>query len=247
MSFDTCLRHLTEGDLPRVWSLIVTIFGDLAQGDGDALSSQTIGAITGAMGIKPEASRVALHRLKGDGWLASRRVGRGSEYTLTPMGRRESEAAAPRIYEAGQDQSDWHVIVAAPGESAALAELAQKRSHVSIAPGVAIGPAVPGMLNAPGAADLPPWVQDAICPPDQQTASAALLRRFRAVKDDLPADLDPSQSIALRVLIVHGWRRLILRQPALPARLFPAGWKAQDCYREMTELLARLPRPGALG
>jgi len=62
--FNRCIEILAAGDRNRVWSLVVTIFGDLAQGTGDTLSMQTLARITEPLGVKPEALRVALHRLK---------------------------------------------------------------------------------------------------------------------------------------------------------------------------------------
>ena len=56
------------GDL-RVWSVIITIFGDSVQPRGGTVAATTLARITGRMAIRPEALRVALHRLARDGWL----------------------------------------------------------------------------------------------------------------------------------------------------------------------------------
>ena len=72
-AFEAVVSDL-RGDIPpRVWSLLVTVFGDLAQ-DGSALPGTVLGEIMSRVGIKPEAMRVALHRLRKDGWIESERA-----------------------------------------------------------------------------------------------------------------------------------------------------------------------------
>ena len=55
----------------RVWSLMVSLFGDLAQAEGAGIDGPVLSRIMTAMQIRPEATRVALHRLRNDGWIAS--------------------------------------------------------------------------------------------------------------------------------------------------------------------------------
>ena len=57
----------------KTWSLIATLFGDL---DGDELSGKALWSLLAPLGIKPEATRVALHRLKKDGWIVAKKAGR---------------------------------------------------------------------------------------------------------------------------------------------------------------------------
>jgi len=46
----------------RVWSIIVTISGDLAQEPNERISGSLVSRLTNLLDIKPEAARVALHR-----------------------------------------------------------------------------------------------------------------------------------------------------------------------------------------
>ena len=96
-SFQNLIEQVTFGTTPRVWSLLVTVFGELAQ-DADAqISGSLLRSLSEHIGIKPEAMRVALHRLRKDGWIDSERTGRTSNYFLTLWGRAQSIAASPRI------------------------------------------------------------------------------------------------------------------------------------------------------
>ncbi|TNF22119.1 MAG: PaaX family transcriptional regulator, partial [Rhodobacteraceae bacterium] len=82
--FQTVVRHLTRDQAPRVWSLLISVFGDLAQDPGARISGLLLRHMTERIGIKPEAMRVAIHRLRKDGWIDSQRHGRTSVYFLTP-------------------------------------------------------------------------------------------------------------------------------------------------------------------
>ena len=76
------VAHISGGDPPRVWSFIVTIFGDLAREDDRYISSRTLNRLTAEIRVKPEATRVALHRLRKEDWLESAKFGR--ENPLSP-------------------------------------------------------------------------------------------------------------------------------------------------------------------
>lgn len=49
--------------------------------------------------------------------------------------------------------------------------------------------------------------------------------------------------VVLRSLIVHNWRRLVLRHPALPAAFVDQDWPGHQCHVLVADLLARFPRP----
>jgi phenylacetic acid degradation operon negative regulatory protein len=70
------------------------------------------------------------------------------------------------------------------------------------------------------------------------------LRRFGPLADDLSAphaDVDPEHAFLARTLLVHAYRRVVLREPELPAELWPADWigeraytAAASCYRALS-------------
>jgi phenylacetic acid degradation operon negative regulatory protein len=43
-------------------------------------------------------------------------------------------------------------------------------------------------------------------------------------------DVDPETAFLTRTLLLHGWRRIVLREPALPAELWPDGWVGDAAY-----------------
>lgn len=246
--FDTCLAHLTGAEPPRVWSLIVTIFGDLAPDPSDRLSAALLGQITAPLGIKPESLRVALHRLRKDGWIGAERQGRGSLYHLTDRGRRETRDASPRIYGPRAPSPEiWHVLIAPAGGklpppasgAISLGPCAQLRpGPIQDAPSELL--ALQGDLP-----QIPDWLKTQICPPELSAASQQLLTRLTALDDTLKASapLTPPQIATLRVLVVHSWRRIILRRGDLPGTLCPDSWQGPACRSLTQSLLSRLPRP----
>ena len=106
--FERLFAALSEQSGIKTWSLIVTIFGDLAPNKGECLDSQVLGKICETFGIKPEALRVALHRLRKDDWLVAQKRGRHSAYFLSERGRQSTEEAYERIYRSPREAaSKW--------------------------------------------------------------------------------------------------------------------------------------------
>lgn len=233
----------TGGTPPRVWSLLVTVFGDMAQGAGDSLTGAQLRALIAPVGISAPATRTALHRLKKDGWIDSTRSGRATCYALTPRGRTESAAASPRIYGTGGRAGRAWVLVAP-------ARTDWPAGAVPVAPGVALSPRAPTdpaifATEVTPASPLPGWMRDRAVPPDLCAQSRALLARVNALRAGLAqvAPPDALQACVLRVLIVHDWRRIALRAPLLPDFVLPDGWAGSDLRAQVGDLLHSVPRP----
>lgn len=251
--FEAAIEKLADPQNQRVWSVIVSLFGDLARQPDDRLSGAALGRIIGPVGIRPEAIRVAVHRLRKDGWLESRRSGRESQHFLSAFGREQCNVVAPRIYaRAPAARPDWHIVLAEePAGVPLLDDLLLTESYVSIGRNVAIG-AGPAPVDADDLlvfsttpVSVPGWFRDKVCPPDLNRACQALLTDLTAASGLLTADRAPSplQTATLRTLIVHRWRRVALRYPELPAAFFPPDWPGEACRDLVFRLLDRLPRP----
>lgn len=253
--FQDTVAALSENGALKVWSILVTIFGDLAQGEDEAITGPVLSAITERLGIKPEAQRVALHRLRKDGWIESRKDGRVSRYQLTQSGRAQSQAASPRIYQrAPVATAGWHALIAPPG-AAAERHITQDdlgaKGYVQIQPSVFLRAGPPRdapcafLVVSPTGSTVPDWVLEAVAP-------AALVNAYTAFADTLDAiapHIDEAQGwsslerVAARVLILHGWRRLILRHTALTECLFPDGWAGSRCRQLVFAALDTLGDP----
>lgn len=234
--------QFTQSRTPRVWSLLVTVFGELAQGQGAQISSSVLGHLCTLMGVKPEAMRVALHRLRKDGWIQSEKLGRSRSYALTQWGLSQSADASPKIYnlEAVPDHA-W-LVMCDPAQSARdtgiVGTWLSANALITATP-----PASSDCLATPitQGQSIPEWMIDRICPPEFVQLTAQFHDRLTQLQAGLSQldNLDVFEISAIRILIVDGWRRIILKTPHLPAYIFPDTWKGTNCRATVTSLLAQ--------
>jgi len=238
-AYTQALRSLSDLGPLRVWSLLVTVFGDLAH--DRPLDGPTLSAIMTEMGIKPEASRVALHRLRSDGWVMSEKRGRTSLHRLTQQGQSDSDAARDRIYGRPNEMGRAvRVVLTATTTDLDPAEFAQVTSRVFVC---SARTALPGDAVDLSPRDLPTWLGDQIETESMRDAYKSLHAVLIDIAQELEDDLAPLQIAALRALIVHAWRRLTLKHPDLPRAAHSRNWRGHDCRALVTELLSRFPRP----
>ena len=182
-----------------------------------------------AIGIKPEATRVALHRLRSDGWITSQKQGRTSQHSLTEIGPETMGRGA-------------YVILTQDARSdLAPAQFAQVGPRLFVCGDDTPLPEA-AMQLAP--MDLPAWLGNQIETEPMRDAYKSL----HAVLMDIDAELahittTPLQTAVLRVMIVHAWRRLTLKHPDLPRAAHSPDWRGHDCRVLVATLLTRFARP----
>lgn len=247
-AFDSTIAPLRALGGQRVWSLMVSLFGDLVQGPDDVIDGPVLSTILDRLQIKPAAQRVALHRLRNDGWIRSAKSGRISQHRLTENGRAESAAASARIYAAPPDAREgWQLVLVESPDRIPPNDLAAA-GFTQIAPRMFVGKssAVPpdGGLSLTGGS-VPVWLQTQAEPAALRAGYAGLHETLTEIARSIPdrSRLTALESAALRCLIVHNWRRLVLKHPELPGALIPADWPGLGCHRLVHDLLARFPRP----
>ncbi|WP_371055591.1 PaaX family transcriptional regulator C-terminal domain-containing protein [Rhodosalinus sp. K401] len=198
---------------PRVWSLVITVFGDSVQPRGGSIATVRLQRLMERVGVTSGTLRTALSRLRRDGWVETERTGRHSRYRLSAEGLARFAPATARIYAPP---------VTAPVTEWTLCQGCEEEAGFPVAPGLRLLPgkapegatlAVTGQLSA-----LAPGMREALLPPEQQAAIAALLADVAAL--DGP-EMGPLDAAAARTLLVHRWRRLVLRWPEPPAELLP--------------------------
>ena len=226
----------------RVWSLLVSVFGDLAP--DCPLDGPTLSEIMKGIGIRPEATRVALHRLRSDDWVASEKTGRTSLHRLTEKGRRDSEEARVRIYgtptQMGRSAQVFLIPHADVTPDAALYAQISSRAYIT-----STGTPLPEGAMKLAPMDFPHWLGPQIENTLLRDAYAdlhAILAEIDKGLSNGPA-LSPLETAVLRVMIVHAWRRLALKHPDLPRAAHSKNWRGHDCRALVTTLLGRYPRP----
>lgn len=235
---DRFIRDLVELETPKTWSLIVTAFGDL---EGESLPGKEIGALMALAGLRPEATRVALHRLRNDGWITSERAGREVTYTLSPRARSESQAAAGDIYRrTPKHPESWRLFALSPDAGGPPpGALSLSRGVIALPVGADAG-AEAIELMARGDT-LPRWAEERLVPAhllDQAQALSGLVARHHAAAHDL----DKTQMITSRLMFVHYWRRLALRPGTWAHIALMPGGAVASAHSSVTDLLARSPR-----
>lgn len=240
------IELLTPDGPPRVWSLIVTVFGDTLGPEGFEIGAGPLSRLLEPAGVTGQAMRVALHRLKRDGWIEARRDGRSGFYRLHPDRQMDVALASALVYAFGPTRSaGWYLRLTEPGQDGS--------AGIEVAPGLHLQFGMASQHDAPDHLDLVPsakapnWMRQRIC----SDADAEEFRQLFQALSRVEALIGPEPDVAgpeamtLRFLIVHGWRRLILRHPGIPDELFPDGCPRAICRFCVGRLLTRLPRPSA--
>ena len=215
----------------RVWSLVITIFGDAVAPRGGVVPATALSSLLGRLDIKPEAMRVALHRLVKDGWIVRQKMGRQSYYGLTASGETEFLTARKRIYANAPALTDpWKLLISTE-------ELDER--YLRILPNVYLGqtdaPIPEQAMVISGTVDaLPDWVSDVLAPAPLAEDYAQLetvLKSAQAVSIQ-----DPADAATLRIMMIHQWRRALLRHQDLPAAFYKEGWRGEACRLLVLEL-----------
>ena len=233
----------------RTWSVIVTVLGDFCRDRNDRITGRALQGVLGRIGLTPASTRVALHRLKRDGWIESERNGRDAAYRLSEMGWAETAAARGRIYAPDPPaRGAVRLLLAPPQVAAPDFATVLPEGAVQIAPRTALlagpAPAVsPDIWHAeltPGA--VPRWLADTLIGADLRKDYARLADAAgTALGLAVPADAVARS--ALRVVLLHHWRRLRLRHGDLPDNLLGEDWEGARARRAVMAVLERFPRP----
>jgi phenylacetic acid degradation operon negative regulatory protein len=233
----------------RAWSWIVTVYGDVVAPRGGELALSTLVTLCGALGIEGGVVRTALTRLVADGLIERRRVGRNSFYRLAARMAAEFAHATERIYFAAPQpwSGAWRLaVLPANGDEGREVQALRRAGYGQLAPGILLAPLGPdgrlysGRSPLPGPAILLEATGAAADGPALAARAwnlARLAEDYRAFLASFApleaagAPADGLEALALRIRLVHAYRRIVLKDPWLPAELLPAGWPGQEARR----------------
>ncbi|WP_197917746.1 PaaX family transcriptional regulator C-terminal domain-containing protein [Thiosulfatihalobacter marinus] len=244
----TDIQRIAECGPIRVWSLVVTIMGDLCQSPDTCIPGKTLGDLVGRLGITNQALRVALHRLRRDGWIQTVREGRTSNYFLSDRGRELTLAVRDQIYHPAPptDTTVWLVMAPQTMPANDFSENLPDES-VALSPRVALiaekpDPSEDYLILPFAPHTLPQWAALAVAPEELQREFSDL-RDAVALVLDRPDPASLTDRTALRLVILHHWRRLVLRQSGLADLVLPADWPGTLARDSVQAALKRYPRP----
>jgi phenylacetic acid degradation operon negative regulatory protein len=269
-SLRALLGRLRRQQPLRSGSLLMTILGDAIAPRGGRVTLGSLIRLAAPLGLPERLVRTSVARLAQDGWLAARRSGRTSEYELTERGRQRFAAATRRIYGARPRTWNrrWTLVLLAPlpmagphrerlreelhwlgfgqfaadvfghpsfGSAQVHARLAEAgiENHVTLLEAKSEHPRDDRRLVRSG------W---------DLAELARAYRRFVTGFGPLCAALrsggvpTPKTAFAVRTLLIHEYRRIHLRDPALPDALLPDNWVGTAAYELCRELYRALFR-----
>ncbi|ODU10011.1 MAG: phenylacetic acid degradation operon negative regulatory protein PaaX [Rubrivivax sp. SCN 71-131] len=238
---------------PKAKSLIFTVYGDAISHRGGNAALGSVIALLAPLGVNERTVRTSMHRLAVEGWLQPRASGRRSDYRLTESGARRVDAAHERIYRPQQRPWDgqWTIVALGLGalDAAARQRLLRELGWIGFGRldgGVLLHPdpdeealrallaeSGPRVLVLRGAAAA--WVGadvfESLVQEGWDTARLAadyeaFLADFRPLWLALQREeaIAPERAFVVRTLLMHDYRRVLLRDPMLPDELMPRGW-----------------------
>ncbi len=224
-------------------AFIVTIYGDVVVPRGGVLWTGTLIDLCARVGINESLVRTAVSRLVAARQLQGERIGRRSYYRLDASARAAFDQAAGLLY--GQDvpARGWQVIHAPElsPEEGRRQRLGHMGGSVFIRPDR--GQAAPsGALTLHAVDPDDPaglaqfWDLSAL-----QAGYEEIIARFAPLERSISArTLSDADALMARLLLVHAYRHVLLRDPRLPQAALPPGWSGHDARDLFRRLYLRL-------
>ncbi|MFT5896869.1 MAG: phenylacetic acid degradation operon negative regulatory protein [bacterium] len=233
----------------RVWSVVISIFGDLVQPRQQTISVQELLSLTRQAGVEENAVRTALSRLAKEGWVERHKDGRHAFYGLSNSGKTSFLAATERIYSHSfvSQSAQWNLGYFDKPVSYTKDEMplgfplskhwqlindedAHHFSDANI------------MLFPTTAVDAPGWVLETLLPDNLAKHYRDFLEDIKPITKDRDAIrlMSPLCALTTRFLLIHAWRRMVLRHPLMPQGLLPVDWPGTTCHEAICSIYPQL-------
>ncbi len=104
---------ITERPSIRTQFVIFTLFGEFIFARGGSIWTSNLLSLLSHLDVGEHAARITLSRMARKGWLATRKEGRRSQYSLTPRGWSLLIQGNKRIYEPPLKEWDglWQIVI----------------------------------------------------------------------------------------------------------------------------------------
>lgn len=256
------LRAVLAAEPRRAGSLAITVFGDVVSQQGGSVWLGSLVDLLGEFGLNERQVRTAIFRLAREGWLVAEQHGRRRDYALSTLGQRQFARAAVRIYAAADAawNGEWTLVMAgnvAPGVRDELRKRLTWQGFGLLGSGLLAHPRADGAMleeildELDVAATVVVWrartgddgplrtlVRTAWQLEDIARRFAILVDRYEPLARRLEegARCSEAQALLLRCLLVHDYRRILLRTIDLPAELLPDDWPGSAARDLVTRL-----------
>lgn len=261
------VAQLAKGLKLGAGSLLVTMYGDVIAPRPQAPWLGSLIELSAPFGLSNRLVRTAIFRLAADDWLEAIKVGRKSYYGLSEAGLLRVQHAGKRIYAGVSPAWDgkWTLVTLRNDTKASMRQHLRREllweGFGPVAPGVFAHPnadhgSLAEILDAAAAKEhaavmlaksvtafsrrpLELLIHQTFRLKEVEQAWQAYVRRFAPWVDDA-ASLSPADAFFVRILLIHEYRRVLLRDPGLPDELLPVDWPGRDARVGTGALYAEL-------
>jgi phenylacetic acid degradation operon negative regulatory protein len=261
------IARLQRGLVLRANSLLITVYGDVMAGRCQAVWLGSLIELADLFGLSARLVRTSAFRLTADDWLSCTRLGRRSFYGLTDAGLQRVQHAERRIYDFKLPERDgrWTLVMVASGLPASvrldLRRELRWEGFGELSPNVLAHPhanhiALKDIIRAAGAVDkvmvlsaeslagysgkpLQTVMHATFKLDEVEKAFKQFVTRFEPLLQHT-ASLTPAEAFFVRTLLIHEYRKVLLRDPNLPQALLPADWPGLRARQLCETLYARL-------
>jgi len=250
--------RMAQGSISST-SLLITLFCDAVTRHGGEIWLSSIIRSLAPLGISERLVRTAVFRLVQDDWLVSRKQGRRSYYGLSPSGFKQYQRAARRIHTNRRPEWDgvWTLVIPSFVQEEKREPLRKGllwQGFGLLSPGVYAIPSQDrqSLNELLGELDVRDSVVIMTARADESGNGDALQRQvmerwnlvelgeqyqsfldlYRPVLRYLSGKgaPDPERAFLLRTLLIHDYRRILLRDPELPVDMLPSDWTGFDAH-----------------
>jgi phenylacetic acid degradation operon negative regulatory protein len=251
----------------RPRSIVFDLFGDYLRYRGGSARLVTLVSLLEVFGVPESTARVALARLRREGWFDTETLGRESIYALSAKSWAMLDEGRARIFD--RDTAPWDgqwrmVIYEVPeAQRGVRDEVRQELVWLGFGP-LATSTWISPRDRLDAVADRLRGIPDlrldlltcraASAEQDQEMTArcwdlaqlnrdySEFLKTYRpklaSIRSGEPS---PRRSLVLRTELVHDYRKFPFRDPDLPAELLPRAWRgteAHELFRTEHDLLA---------
>ncbi|HKM15261.1 MAG TPA: phenylacetic acid degradation operon negative regulatory protein PaaX [Marinospirillum sp.] len=252
----------------RAGSLIITLYGDAIVPRGGSVWLGSLMKLLEPMGISERLVRTSIFRLTKESWVQAGKVGRRSYYSLTGPGLRRFEQAFKQVYTANNEQwiGNWCLVFLSQLENTKRRTIKEELEWMGfgcLAPNVMAHPrleraeVLPLLQEHEALEDtivmqteplelltsraLRLQVKESWNLEHLASSYAKFINQFRPLWQELTIEntLTPEESLITRTLLIHEYRKVLLRDPQLPDELLPGDWEGRSA-RQLCRNLYRL-------
>lgn len=254
----------------RSGSLITTVFGDAIAPRGGTVWLGSLIGVMADFGVSERLVRTSVFRLVKDGWLQSDQIGRRSYYSLTDQGRERFEQATHRIYgmPASDWDGEWCLLLLSTLDTETREQVRKECGWLGFGPLSAnvLAHPLPDLAELDVTIRRLDVADSLIVMRGRTIRSETAMReltrscwslddidaRYRAfVQSFRPlikalsgkskrSQLSKKQAFIVRTLLIQEYRKILLRDPLLPAELLPANWHGAAAYQLCRNLYRRV-------